>query len=101
MTGRATVHTEAWQAHSMLLQGNADQGVVVPCDTNRPHLAGRAQVVQSLLLRRVVWTVCHNITFGDRNYPCFTDEETVSGKSAEMTALTLMIGSALLTEQVN
>ena len=73
----------------------------MPCDMNRPHLAGRAQMVQSLLFRRVVWTVCHSITFGDRNYPCFTDEETVSGRSVEMTAFTLRIGSALLTERVN
>lgn len=82
----------------MFLQGSADQGVVVPCDTNRPGLSGKAQMVQSLLLRRVVGTVCHNITLGDRNYPCSTDEETVSGRSAEMTALTLVISSGLLTE---
>lgn len=82
----------------MFLQGSADQGVVVPCDTNRPGLSARAQMVQSLLLRRGVWTVCHNITLGDRNYPCSTDEETVSGRSAEMTALTLVIGSGPLTE---
>lgn len=81
----------------MLLQGSADQGVVAPCDMNRPGPAGRAQIVQSLLQEGSVDSVPH-ITFRDRNYPCFTDEETVSGRSAEMTSLTLVTGSALLTE---
>lgn len=62
----------------------------MPCDTNRPGLSGKAQMVQSLLLRRISGDSVpqHNPAAGDRNYPCSTDEETVSGRSAEMTALT-------------